>query len=105
MMIGMLFPFLLLAPLLAGSASPEASSIRIEAGDGLPALVPLVRTRDAVQLSPALRVLTGSTQGASIWFLADLREQLDFERSARLGHAGPHGNCSSRPSPLARCPR
>ena len=84
MMIGMFFPFLLLAPLLAGSASPEASSIRIEAGDGLPALVPLVRTRDAVQLSPALRGLTGSTQGASIWFLADLREQLDFERSARL---------------------
>ena len=45
---------------------------------------PVVRTNGAVQVSQALRDLESSGPGQPISFLVDLREQLDFERSARL---------------------
>jgi subtilisin family serine protease len=62
------------------------SSIRIEAPEGLPSDVPVIRSRNrraALKLPPApVRGSDGATR--PVPYLVDLRDQLDFERAAPL---------------------
>src|SRR4051794_28104736 len=76
------------APIATGIEKPGLrSSIRIDAPDGLPRDVPVIRSRNrrpALKLAGAIGPPGSDDGDAPAEYLVDLRDQLDFERVAQL---------------------